>query len=203
MAIRKPEKNEPEVTSGNERCPWCHGTHWISVVDAEVVKNEDIMESLKTSMFRIIPKKVVCCHECHPEGMSLKGNNRALTLRQYLDKIFACYTHEYLRMVMTHLYLDLRISYSPAVVKKMIDEANFIGLDNTKVPYQITAALVFPETVERFEKQTSRTKEWQEQQKTSQKQTPAPPKPPTPQELAHMEAVRKRMDRMLGDRDDD
>jgi hypothetical protein len=85
----------------------------------------------------------------------------------------------------------------------MIDEANFIGLDNTGVPYEIKSSLALPELVERFEKQTSRAKEWQEQQKTSQKQTPAPPKPPTPQELAHMEAVRKRMDRILGERDDD
>lgn len=111
MRISKSEETVLQHRAA-ENCLWCSGKGMVAVPDMKLIESlGTIYEIEKRGYIAGLPKIMVSCPICFPEGMKVGERKRMTTLSRYSDKTYECYPREYWQLLGTSLFLDLSMRH--------------------------------------------------------------------------------------------
>jgi ssDNA-binding Zn-finger/Zn-ribbon topoisomerase 1 len=104
------EREDAPVIEANEECPWCHGTHYVSVPNDHLILKENLAEGIiEKGIVAFMPTMGVACPECHKNGLRLSAHKTVLSLTQHADRIQSTRESGFFALLCTVVYLNLRM----------------------------------------------------------------------------------------------
>jgi hypothetical protein len=110
--MRTSDNYTPQVAS--ENCRWCRGSGYVSVPHDKMIAHMGNIDSIiAKGVIAFIPTMAVCCPKCFPDGMKIGDGVSVLSLRNHEDRIRSGYPQDYWNLMITMVYLNLRLYNTP------------------------------------------------------------------------------------------